>query len=75
MQPTPDLLEESTYGKEGLTYFQWLEKQLQKRPGAPSVLHGHLGGDRKQAANWGDACAVWWGCPACRALLAAFVFQ
>eukprot|EP00435_Cladocopium_sp_Y103_P013950 s2680_g3.t1 len=59
LQPTPDLLEESTYGKEGLTYFEWLEKQLQKRPGAPSVLRGHLGGDRKQAANWGDACAVW----------------
>lgn len=75
MQPTPDLLEESTYGKEGLTYFQWLEKQLQKRPGAPSVLHGHLGGDRKQAANWGDACAVWWGCPAGRCWQLLFFSQ
>ena len=35
LQPTPDLLEEATYGIEGVKYFQWLENELQKRQVKP----------------------------------------
>eukprot|EP00434_Breviolum_minutum_P015365 symbB.v1.2.013540.t1/scaffold961.1/size148688/12 len=59
LQPTPDLLDEATYGSEGVKYFQWLEKELQTRQGAPLVKNGHLGGDAQQAAHWGEACVVW----------------
>ena len=35
LQPTPDLLDEATYGSEGVKYFQWLEKELQTRQVEP----------------------------------------
>ena len=38
LQPKPDLLEESTYGKEAVKYFEWLEKELRKRPRKHGIL-------------------------------------
>lgn len=56
----PDLLDEETYGPEGLAYFQELDKALAlKGPMLPRPQYGHLCGSAAAASVWGPACSIW----------------
>eukprot|EP00293_Proteomonas_sulcata_P005235 CAMPEP_0184315300 /NCGR_PEP_ID=MMETSP1049-20130417/81228_1 /TAXON_ID=77928 /ORGANISM="Proteomonas sulcata, Strain CCMP704" /LENGTH=240 /DNA_ID=CAMNT_0026633685 /DNA_START=36 /DNA_END=758 /DNA_ORIENTATION=+ len=56
----PDLLDETTYGKQGASYFALMEKWLigRKSPIRPS--NAHIGvADAREAGLWGQACSCW----------------
>eukprot|EP00960_Hanusia_phi_P026731 746424-Hanusia_phi.AAC.9 len=63
LEEPADLLEASTYGRDGLKYFQAMEHWFQLHPTLTSSVRpscGHIGSaDKQVAARWGGAHSCW----------------
>ncbi|GAB0492936.1 hypothetical protein MMPV_004207 [Pyropia vietnamensis] len=60
VNPTPDLLDDATYGADGAAYFARLDRLLSASGVAVTPSKGHiLTGDPAAAAAWGAPATVW----------------